>query len=88
MNITNNNLLELGFNENIVTPEEAGDENGYKYYCFNVNDKCLLISNSDDECDNEYTIEFYNHNSIEIKDFRFLTQLVSIINWNIKRNSL
>lgn len=86
--ITAADLLYLNFDKVDVPTEESGDENEFTYYTFDIgNDNCLLISNTSDECDNNYTIEFFNHEGeIMIQDLNHLTQLIKIIKLNMKIN--
>lgn len=59
-NITEEVLLDLGFIKNDVTAEESGGDPFY-YFTYEKNDKCLLISNANDEIidDKYYEIEIF-----------------------------
>lgn len=58
--LTKEKLISLGFEKNIVTPEEAGDMKGFYYFSYPLFNSEVLIS-----CDNEsitddkkYYVEF------------------------------
>lgn len=69
-NLTENILIELGFEKTIVPPEEAGDERGYYYFTYELYNGNCLISNSDDMCDNNgcYDITIFNMEDAGIFD--------------------
>jgi len=82
-NIYRIDLINLGFEENLVTTEDSGCDNEYYYYAYITGDDCLLISDASDENDGCYTIEFFNlDNQIQIQDLDDLKSLVKIINKN------
>jgi hypothetical protein len=85
MKITPDILLATGFTKVSVSPEESGCENEYHYYIYEVQDKCILISDCNDENDGGFSIEFFNmENLIKIKDSESLLKLMEVI----KRNTL
>jgi hypothetical protein len=82
-NITKTKLLELGFDEEFTSAEDSGQEEGYYYYTFNIDDECLLISDASDESGGLYTIEFFEFNDlIQIQNIEDLTKLVETIKSN------
>ena len=87
-NIVKNKLLELGFDEEYTSPEDCGQKEGYYYYTFNVDDKCLLISDANDECNGFHTIQFFEfYDSIQIQDINDLTKLIEVIKSNTIKNA-
>lgn len=82
-NIYRIDLINLGFEENLVTVEDSGCDNEYYYYAYIIGDDCLLISDASDENDGCYTIEFFNLDSqIQIQDLEDLRDLIRIIKKN------
>lgn len=81
-NITEEELLKLGFKREDVTEEEAGDKPFY-YFIYEI-DKLCLISNSNDECiDEKYDIEFFDYvDSVRFTDIKMLTDLIKILESN------
>lgn len=82
-NIYRIDLINLGFEENLVTVEDSGCDNEYYYYTYVVGDDCLLISDASDENDGCYTIEFFNlDGQIQVQDLEDLRDLIRIIKKN------
>lgn len=82
-NIYRIDLINLEFEEKLVTVEDSGCDNEYYYYAYIVGDDCLLISDASDENDGCYTIEFFNLDSqIQIQDLEDLRDLIRIIKKN------
>jgi hypothetical protein len=82
-NIYRIDLINLGFEENLVTVEDSGCDNEYYYYTYVVGDDCLLISDASDENDGCYTIEFFNlDGQILVQDLEDLRDLIRIIKKN------
>lgn len=59
--LTEKKLLELNFKKKNVSPEEAGDDEGYYYFTYDLFNAECLITQADNERDNEfYSVEFLN----------------------------
>ncbi len=87
-NIYRIDLINLGFEESLVTAEDSGCDNEYYYYTFEIGDDCLLISDASDENDGSYTIEFFNLDSqVQIQDLDDLKDMIRIINKNINKSA-
>lgn len=82
--IPKNKLKQLGFIEEISSPEESGTEHGYHYFTYNINDECLLISDASDENDGNFTIMIFEFDSVEITTYVDLVDLIRVI----KRNTI
>lgn len=83
--LTKEKLLELGFKEEYVPAEESGDKPFY-YYVYLVLDafdkeKCVLISNSDDEAiDGNFHVEFFNMPEVGIFETEeSLKELIAVL---------
>jgi hypothetical protein len=81
-NITEKNLLNLGFKRQDVSEEESGDEPFY-YFIYEI-DKLCLISNSNNECVNDnYSVEFFDYvDAVCFTDIKMLTDLIKILESN------
>lgn len=82
--LTKEKLLELGFKEEYVSAEESGDK-PFTYFVYEVKDafdkeKCVLITNSDDEAEDGFRVEFFNMEEIGFyEDFETVKNLIKII---------
>jgi len=82
--LTKENLLELGFKEEHVPAEESGDK-PFTYYTYCVLDayekeKCVLITNADDEADEGFRVEFFNMEEIGYYDeYETVRELIAAI---------
>ena len=76
--ITEKNLLKLGFERQ---DENDSPSNPYHYYTYEINDKCLLISCSNDEIrdDGGYTVEFYEMPELKFVNLEHLKQQIKLI---------
>jgi len=77
MNITEKNLLFLGFKRQEILPEESDQKNPFYYYTLYIRGLCL-ISNSSDECvNNKWYVEIFDNP--EIGKFRDINKLYGFI---------
>lgn len=83
--LTKEVLLKLGFKEEFVPAEESGDTPFY-YYVYEVPDafgkeKCVLISNSDDEAeDGKFHVEIFNMPEVGIyEDEETVKELIDVL---------
>jgi len=77
--ITEEKLRFLGFKKEVSSPEESGTEEGYHYYTYDVGEVCFLISDTNDENDGNFTIEFFDFDSIKITTYVDLEDLIRVI---------
>ena len=79
--ITAKNLIELGFKkEHEIDTEAKEGENKYHYYIYEINDKCMLISNTNDEkIKGGYEIEFYEISDIKFRNLNKLKKLIKLL---------
>lgn len=79
-------LIDLGFERVDVSPEEAGDENGFHYYTYDFSDSrgLSLISNSNDEAEKveQWSVEIFDYDNITFTDVEQLLEFISIIKQN------
>ena len=76
-------LIDLGFERVNVSPEEAGDENGFHYYTYDFSDSrgLSLISNSNDEAEKEkqWSVEIFDYDNILFTDKKMVLEFINII---------
>ena len=79
-------LIDLGFERVNVSPEEAGDENGFHYYTYDFSDSrgLSLISNSNDEAEKEkqWSVEIFDYDNILFTDAEKVLEFINIIKQN------
>ena len=85
--MTEQELIKLDFERVDVSPEEAGDENGFHYYTydFSNNRGLSLISNSNDEAkeDEQWSVQIFDYDDISFTDVERLLDFINIIKENI-----
>ena len=85
--MTEQGLIKLDFKRVDVSPEEAGDENGFHYYTydFSNNRGLSLISNSNDEAkeDEQWSVQIFDYDDISFTDVERLLDFINIIKENI-----
>jgi hypothetical protein len=84
--ITKDMLLALGFVEEFSSPEESGEKDGYYYYCFEIDNETILISDTNTDNDGYFTIEFFNNETIKITEAIDLTNLINVLKRCTVRN--
>ena len=79
-------LIDLGFERVNVSPEEAGDENGFHYYTYDFSDSrgLSLISNSNDEAEKagQWVVEIFDYDNITFTDVEKVLEFINIIQQN------
>lgn len=80
-------LIRLDFERVDVSPEEAGDENGFHYYTYNLSDSrgLCLISSSNDEAEKEeqWSVQIFDYDDISFTDAERLLDFINIVKENI-----
>ena len=77
--ITAKNLLKLGFKRENNVPTDERDTK-FHYYVYEVSDKCLLISCSNDEkIKGGYEIELYEIEEIKFRSLKKVKKLIKIL---------
>lgn len=77
--INGKDLLKLGFEKVYDVDTEAKDSR-YHYYTYEISDKCLLISCSNNEKFNGgYEVEFYEIIGVKFRNLKQLKKLVKVL---------
>lgn len=78
--IKGKDLINLGFKKEIEKPTLDPEDLGFHYYTFEINNRCILISNANDERINGgYEIEFYDFNEIQFRSLKKLKKLIKLL---------
>jgi len=85
--MTEQELIRLDFERVDVSPEEAGDENGFHYYTYDFSDSngLCLISSSNDEAEKEeqWSVQIFDYDDITFTDAERLLDFINILKENI-----
>tara|TARA_R110002020_G_scaffold36503_5_gene109806 strand:+ start:11425 stop:11685 length:261 start_codon:yes stop_codon:yes gene_type:complete len=82
--MTKKEIQELGFNKEIVYPDDSGMSNSYHYYTYDVIEGVNLITPANDKIidDSWYVVVFMNTPNIRFKNAHELQTLIEILNQN------
>ena len=76
--MTENELINLGFEKVVVSPEESGSDNEYYYYTLDIG-KVGFITNANDEMVNgEWVCYLFDYSTFIINDAKDLEQLLML----------
>lgn len=76
--MTEQELIEEGFERIDVLTEESGDKNDYYYYSLELNKEFVLISDESDEItNNQWTVHCYEID-VTIKDITDIQTLIAL----------
>ncbi len=82
--ITAKNLLKLGFKKEVNVPATAQGQK-YHYYIYEINNKCILISNTNDEkIKGGYSVDFYEIPEIHFSNLKKLKKLIKLLEFGGK----
>ena len=82
--MTEQEIIELGFEQNYITTEESGCENDYWYYTYDIGDMCLITSSNDESGKKLWTVTFFDYNDVVFKDAEPVRDLIAILEKNCK----
>ncbi|MFA5207575.1 MAG: hypothetical protein WC428_02845 [Candidatus Paceibacterota bacterium] len=78
--ITGKDLRKLGFKKQVELPTLDPEDYGYHYYTYEITEKCLLISCSNDEkVNSSYVVELYEIPESKICNLKDLKKLLKIL---------
>ena len=76
--MTEDELIDLGFEKTIIPVEESGAEKDYWYYTLNIGDVTLMSSDNEDSGKKNWVVELFDTGPW-IKDFEDLETLIRIL---------
>ena len=82
--ITEQDLLDLGFEKKSETVESSGSENDWHYYTLDIGDMCLITNDNEDAEKDQWAVYIFDNLEIVFRNSEDLVQLVHLL----KRNQL
>lgn len=82
--ITEQDLLELGFERAQETVESSGSEYDWHYYTLDIGDICLITNDNEHANVNSWLVYFFDKEEVVFRNTEDLVQLVHLL----KRNQL
>jgi hypothetical protein len=83
--ITEQDLLELGFERKDQTAERTGSENDWHYYTLYIADVCLITNDNEDADINGWYVELFDKEGVKFKTNEDTAQLVRLLQANERR---
>lgn len=86
--MTEQDLINLGFHQNIVLPEESGDATPFWYYTYDFykNSSLSLISSDNEEAEKDgWYVEMFEADRVRFTDIKELNMFMSLIERNTKK---
>jgi hypothetical protein len=80
--MTEQTLIDLGFECNQETAESSGTDFDWHYYTLDIGDICL-ISNSSDKAEDGWWVEIFDSHSVRFNNSGDLEELIKILRNNI-----
>lgn len=83
--ITEQDLLDFGFERTDETPESSGSDSDWHYYTLDIEDFCL-ISRASDEVneDGSWSVYIFDYNGFEFTEIGQLASLINALKSGIK----
>ena len=82
--ITEQDLIDLGFEKKSETVESSGSENDWHYYTLDIGDMCLITNDNEDAEKDQWAVYIFDNLEIVFRNSEDLVQLVHLL----KRNQL
>ena len=86
--MTEQDLRDLGFEQNTVLPEESGYDTIFWYYTYDFHESASLslISNDNEESENdEWYVEIFESSKIRFENKSSLAEFIDLIERNTKK---
>lgn len=80
-------LIEEGFQKIIVSIEESGDKTDYYFYNLNLNDDVVLTSSTNEDSAIKNWVVYLNNNNIVVKNIEDLQTLIALVKKFTKHNT-
>ncbi len=78
--IKEKDLIELGFERKDNTPESSGAPNNWHYYTLDIEDLCLITSDSDEVEDNNWKVYIFDYDGFQITEIGKLKLFIDVLN--------
>jgi hypothetical protein len=83
--LTEQDLIELGFERKDQTAERTGSENDWHYYTLYIADVCLITNDNEDADINGWYVELFDKEGVKFKTNEDTAQLVRLLQANERR---
>ena len=81
-NITEQNLIELGFTKIDQTAEATGAKKDWYYYTLDIGDMCLITNDNEDAEKDQWAVYIFDNLEIVFRNSEDLAQLVQLLQRN------
>ncbi len=78
--IKEKDLIELGFERKDNTPESSGAPNNWHYYTLDIEELCLITSDSDEVEDNNWKVYIFDYDGFQITEIGKLKLFIDVLN--------
>ena len=80
--ITEQDLIDLGFEKKSETAESSGSENDWHYYTLDIADMCLISNDNEDAEKDEWAVHIFDDIGIVFRNTEDIAQLVHLLKSN------
>ena len=84
--ITEENLIDLGFNKISQTAEATGAKKDWYYYTLDIGDMCLITNDNEDAEKDQWAVYIFDNLEIVFRNSEDLAQLVQLLQRNQTKN--
>jgi hypothetical protein len=84
--ITEQDLIDLGFEKKSETVESSGSENDWHYYTLDIADMCLISNDNEDAEKDDWLVYIFDDVGIVFRNTEDLAQLVQLLKRNQTQN--
>ena len=84
--ITEENLIDLGFNKISKTAEATGAKKDWHYYTLDIGDMCLITNDNEDAEKDQWAVHIFDNVSVVFRNIEDLAQLVRLLQSNQTNN--
>ena len=84
--ITEENLIDVGFNKISQTAEATGAKKDWHYYTLDIGDMCLITNDNEDAEKDQWAVYIFDNLEIVFRNSEDLAQLVQLLQRNQTKN--
>ena len=84
--ITEENLIDVGFNKISQTAEATGAKKDWYYYTLDIGDMCLITNDNEDAEKDQWAVYIFDNLEIVFRNSEDLAQLVQLLQRNQTKN--